>query len=417
METLIIDGGRLKQSTFDKIGDGQPYGQVLLSEGEYVADTPYKLNDCTTITAEKNAVITLQDDADPKKFQPQIPIFGQKNNTIRDVILENIVFFGNRDNQDATPPWRGHDGKGAPVRYGQGYHNLAGFTNSKNITVRGVTIKHSLGDGLRLKYCDGAKYYQNRVIECGHDGLYAENGANVLAWENYTELRVNSAIRLRGITNGRICNNSIVNKVGGASTGPGIQIENSTETGTSDNILVENNYVSGNWGPAMWVIGTKNPATNAAKNLTIRKNVFFNCGLNRNLAGVSGISMDGWTQVKIEENLFDSCKGYGVMIGPYRAGSAGTGYTAEIINNKFKNIQKSDTEGTASGTAIANLIPKKYKITSIKNIFDGNYRNYYNVKGEGDRFGKPSIVMLSCAEDQVQAVKKAAGENPLYRRS
>jgi hypothetical protein len=417
METLILDEGTLKQSTFNKIGYGQPYGKVLFSEGDYTADTPLKLNSGTIITAEKNAVITLRDNVDPNKFKPMVPVFGQVESSIKDVVIEKVAFNGNRDNQEATPAWRGHSGTEEPKRHGQGYHNFIGFTNGDNITVRGITVKHTLGDGARLRYSNNIKYYNNTVIECGHDGLFCDNGENVEAWGNYTELKVNSAIRFKEIKNGRIHDNTIYNKVAGASTGPGIQLEVSTAKGTSSDILVENNIISGNWGPAMWVIGTTNPSPTAAQGLTIRKNTFYNCGLNRSLAGVSGVAVDGWTKVLFEDNLFDSCHGYGVLIGPYLASSAGKGYTVELRNNKFKNTLRSTIEGTASGTAIANLIPSKYTVKSIGNIFDENVRDYYNVKGEGDRFGKPSIVVLTCTEDQIPDIKKAAGENPIFRRS
>lgn len=416
MDTLVLYDGKLKQSTFEKVGYGRPYRKVLFSEGDYIADTPLKLYSGTIVTAEDNAIITLRDDANPDKFKPMVPVFGQVEKEIRDIIIEKITFNGNRDNQDATPVWKGHSGVENPKRHGQGYHNLAGFTNCKNIIMRNVTIKHTLGDGLRLKNCNGAYFYDNTVIEVGHDGFYADSGSNVGAWGNYTELRVNSAVRLKEIHHGRIYNNTIINKVAGASTGPGIQLEVSTKTGTSSDIQVENNYISGNWGPAMWVICTTNPSTYAAQNLIIRGNTFYNNGLNRNLAGVSGISIDGWHKVLVKDNIFDSCKGYGVMFGPYRASSTGTGYEAELRNNFFKNIQKSTVEGTASGTAIANLIPSKYKVSSKNNIFDGNYRNYYNVKGEVDRFGKPSLVFIKCTEDQIPDIEKAAGENPIFRR-
>jgi len=416
MDTLVLYSGLLKQATFDKIGYGQPYSSVLLTEGNYTVATPLKLRSGTRITSEKNAVISLVDNANPTLFQPMIPIFGQAENTIRDIILENFTYYGNRDRQDATPAWQGKTGKEAPKRHGQGYHNLAGFTNCENIIMRNVTIRHTLGDGLRLKNATGAFFYENNVVEVGHDGFYVDCGNNVGAWGNYVELKVNSAIRYRGVHQGKIYNNKIINKVAGASTGPGIQLEVSTSTGTSSGILVENNSISGNWGPAMWVICTTNPSTNAAKDLTIRGNTFSNCGLNPNISGVAGVNVDGWTNIKIENNVFDSCKGYGLMFGSYITSSAGSGYTAEVRNNIFKNTQKSAMEGTASGTAIANLSPSKYSISSINNTFINNFRDYYNVKGEGDRFGNPSLVLIRCAEDKVSEIMQAAGDNTVFRK-
>lgn len=418
METLILSEGTLRQSTFDKIGSGQRYNRVLFTEGKYTVDTPLKLNDGTIITAEKNVLITLKDNVNPNVFKKMVPIFGQKNSTIRDITIENIGFFGNDQNQDATPTWRGHSGTASPTRTGQGYHNFIGLKNGANITIRGIYVKKTLGDAARLTNCKGVRYYNNTVIECGHDGLYVDGGSDVEAWGNYTELRTNSAIRLRHVHYGHVHGNQTYNKVGGLASSPGFQFEVSHTSLTSSNILVENNYFEGTYGPAIWIISRLNPSVNAASKITIRKNTFYNCGNMKHISGVGGLTIDGWNDIQILDNTFHSCKGYGVVFGPYVSGavSAGKGYKAELRNNLFKDTQKSVTVGPGSGAAIANLIPDKYTVKSIDNIFDGNFRNYYNVTGEGDRFGKPCQVFITCKDDQLTTIKKAAGEFQIFRR-
>jgi hypothetical protein len=416
METLEISGGTLKQSIFDKIGNGNQYQRVLFTDGSYYVDTPIKLNDGSIITFEKNALLTLKDNVDPDLFKPMVPIFGQKKSTISDITFEDVNFFGNKDNQERTPPGSPH-GDNAPQRWGNGYHNLIGLTNGSNIVIEGTRLKYTLGDGARLTNCNKVKYYNNNIIECGHDGLYVDGGSDIEAYNNYTELRVNSAIRFRHVSNGRAYNNEIYNKVGSAASSPGIQIEISTSGAVSNNIVIENNYIAGTQGPGIWVIGTANPSTTAAQNLLIQKNTFFDCGNIRGQYGTGGIVADGWTKLKIIENEFKSCKGYGVLFGSYvSAASSGKGYTAEVLNNYFEKIRPSYWQGTASGTAIANLIPNKYTVAAIGNRFYDNTKNYYNVVGQEDRTGKPCQVFITCTEDQIPAIKKAAGNNPIYRR-
>lgn len=430
MKILTVTSGTLTQKLFDKVGEGQPYQSLFLKKGEYLAVSPYKLNDGTILSGESGAVIKLMKHADPQVFKSMVPVLGQKNSSIKNIVLENISFLGDKDNQD--------------VPHGKGFHNFAWFQNASNVTFRNVTVQDTQGDGLRIKNGDGVYYYKNNVIRCGHDGLYVDGGRNVEAWGNYTELRTNSAIRLRHVHGGHIHHNTVINKVKGAASSPGFQIEVSDVKQTGSNIRIESNSIVGTYGPGIWAICTKNGARTAAAGLTIQNNFFQDCGNMTHISGVGGVVCDGWTDVKIWDNTFENCKGYGVLFGKYIESllSAGSGYTADVRYNVIINTKKSATAGTGSGAGVANLLTGKYTVTAGENYHFNNVLNYYNVTGTGDIIpGQPpelppmpgtdpeepgpgeepgeerkkTLVFITCKESQVSEIQNLITD-PVYRR-
>ena len=59
MKKLTATSGTLTQKLFDKVGEGQPYQSLFFKKGEYLAVSPYKLNDGTILSGEPGAVIKL----------------------------------------------------------------------------------------------------------------------------------------------------------------------------------------------------------------------------------------------------------------------------------------------------------------------------------------------------------------------
>lgn len=371
MATLSLSPGSFKQSTFDKVGDSFQYDTIHLKTGAYTASLPYQLNSGTTITADPGATITLIPNASESLFPSMRPIFGQVEKTIQDIDISGLTIDGNSGRQT--------------VPSGKGYHNAFWFQRSENINIHDLTIQNSQGDGLRITDGKNITFARNKVLRCGHDAVYCDKADTVDVFNNYVELRVNSGCRLRHTQNGHVYNNYIINKNGGAASSPGMQIEVSTAGMTSKNILIENNEIRGTWGPGIWVIGRENSNISAASGLTIRNNLFVDCGnmdgSYHHIPGVGGIVADGWNDLDVSYNTFDKCLGYGVSLGPYvSATPAGKGYSAKIYRNIITNTQKSNEVGTASGAAVANLVPDRYVDVEVyENCTYGNVRNYYGV--------------------------------------
>lgn len=385
MAVLILTAGILQQSTFSKVGKDLDYDTVYFTKGEYIVNKPIMLNPGTTLTGDRRiknsrgividrgAVITLVANASKSIFSEGTPIFGQITKTIRDIIVENIGFNGNADNQ--------------LVSHGDGYHNFIGLNYGTNITIRNVWIESTQGDGARLTDCSKIQYYGNEVYGCGHDGFYGERCSEIDAYNNTTYLRSNSALRCKDSSHVAFHNNFIYRTDEfEPAYSPGIQIQISGKGKTSTDIEVFENYVSGTLGPAVWAVGFTNVSSSAGSDLNIHHNIFVDCGhmpAANKISGVGGIACDGWTNVIIKDNTFDKCMGNGILFGSYIGSSAGKGYTAEVSNNIIVGTVKSLYPGAQSGAGIANLIPEKYTVTCKDNNLYGNVHDYVNVKGTG----------------------------------
>lgn len=410
MSTLKLSAGTLKQSTFDMVGDGKTYDELKFLAGAHTINTPIELNSGTTLSAEADAWIYLQKNVALKTFPSQTPLFGQTGSTIKDIVIDGLNINGNGANQLSET--------------GDGFHNCFGFKGCSNIEIKNMQIKDTLGDGARLTNATGVYFYKNNIYQCGHDGLYVDGGSNIQAYNNTVGLRTNSAVRIRHAKNAKIYNNTIKNVSGGLGTGPGIQLEVSSTSGTLSDITVENNTFQNTYAPGIWAICRLNTSTNAAKGLTIRGNTFSNCGLmTSQLSGTGGIACDGITDVLIEKNVFENCKGYAVLFGQWvKVSSAGSGYKATVRYNKISGQTAGIISGTATGTAIANLLPAKYTVTAYGNTFNNNVRNLYNVTeisdpGDSEEDTEDSnettdtgaVIECECPTSSLETIKKIAG--------
>ncbi len=381
MDVLTLSPGTLKQATFDRVGKDLEFDSVFLKSGTFIADHPIQFNDGITVTADPldKPLIKLKDNVDPNIFKKMVPIFGQKKDTAKDILVENVVFFGNDTNQLDTPTWDGQTGVTDNTRRGQGYHNWIGLKNASNITIRGTKVYKTLGDGARLTNCRGIEFYNNEVDECGHDGLYVDGGYSIEAYKNKFNLRTNSAIRLRHTHGAHAYDNYVNGMMNGISTGPAFQVEVSAASATLSDVVIENNYVENCYGPAVWAVSRLNASVDAAKDVTIRNNTFLKCGKTPNLVNCGGITALGINNLKIESNIFRDCSGAGVIFSNYLTSAASKGYKAEVINNTFENITRSKTLFTGSGAAICNLLPATHQVYAQGNTFINNYMNLYNV--------------------------------------
>lgn len=407
MATLNLTPGTLQRSTFLTVGYGEHYSEVDFSPGIYKVSTPLKLLSGAKLTksAEKGEVeIVLTPGLSLETWKSMTPVFGQVNSSIKDVTVENIGFDGTSDKQKAP--------------LGKAYFNLIGLRNGTNINVNHLRVHDTCGDVARLTNCSMVRYKENDVRRCGHDGLYADGGYDVEADNNYTEIRTNSAVRLRHVKKGRVRNNKVINKVGGAASCPGFQAEVSDKKLGSSDLLFEGNEVYDTRGPGAWVVATTNDEPDSATGITFRNNTFTNCGnmdsSYHHLPGVGGIVFDCWDKILVENNIFKDCLGYGVLFGDYAgAGDVGSNLTATIRHNQFIGTKKSNTVGEGSGSAIANLKPNRYTVTAQGNYYSGNVRDLYNVVEIPDtvNVGKPTKLLVICKQADEQEITDS-----LYRK-
>lgn len=413
-----IDSSSKLQALIDKIGN-TPTEYVFSEDNEIEVSSPIRIYPSCVVSGN-GMTFRLKDKVPTSIFPTMTPILGAKKSGGDGYYFSGLCFDGNSNNQLSST--------------GKGFHNFIGLTNATNISIRGCHIHDTLGDGARLTNVKNVTWEGNRVLRCGHDGLYADGGENVEALWNYTELRTNSAIRYRHVQNGYIHHNTTINNVSGQASSPGFQIENSTAGRSSSNIIIENNTTKNTFGPGIWVIGTVNTVPNAASGLTIQNNIFDACGQMRHISGVGGIVCDGWDNVSIQKNEFTNCMGYGVLFGKYvNVTSMGQGYLATVQENRFVGTKKGYVEGTASGTALCNTIPTKYAVEARGNIFSGNFNDLYNVSEmpavqepqepsepsvPSEPLGsRPTLLEINCSDSQFEELQKnELFKNILYKR-
>lgn len=376
---LTLTPGTLQQSSFSKCGDGCKYDGIELTttgtKTAYTARLPITLNPGTTISGDGKATVQLVTKADPTIWKPSIPVFAFSGD---DYLFENFIFDGLSSKQSV--PW------------GKGYHNLFGGSKASKVTIQGMTIQNSMGDGARIIDSKDINFVKNKVYGIGHDGFYVERCTGVEAVENTIYTRIDAALRCRGSSDVTFRNNWIYSTSKYTPrTGPGIiaQIDE-TAGSASKNVQIFENWIEGCEGPGMWIVTHSYDYTKASS-IEIYRNVVKACGqmqaVNK-LAGVAGICLDGWN-AEVYDNTIDACYGAAIRIGNYITTSKGAGYKVNIGGNILTGTKKASYKDKYSGIGLVNLL-SNHEITVDGNCFYGNVAgDYYGVKPAGSILKNP----------------------------
>ena len=366
MTTLTLKPGTSTgiQKALAKTGtlNGVPlqYDQIHFTKGTYTINSLMYLNSNTKLTCDSGVIWKLADNC--INFGEQVPILGQKEESIKGLDISGIEYNGNYSKQLKTPD-----------DHGIGFGNFIGLKNVSDSVFHQMYIHDTEGDGFRIENGTNLDFAYNRGSMGGHDFYHLFKCSNVQFYNNLVDMRANNAIRVRSSNNIYIYDNVINGTT--LAYAPAIQLENIVASCTSSNIYIFNNLIKGTLGPAIWMTGQGIKDTNAAKNVLISNNLILNCGkmpAATKKSGVGGIVLDGWDNVRIEYNTIDGCFGYGIMIGEYIGTSSGTGYKAVIRRNIITNTKPALYKGNASGTGICNLLDSKFIIEADCNCVWNN---------------------------------------------
>lgn len=205
------------------VADNSGYTTVhLKGPFTYVINDTLLIGSNTILEGDSNAVLKLANNAGWVVMKPLIKQMSNSGNN-------NIVIrgFEVNVNHDGNPYLA--DGKTLLAK-GKGYYNVMYFTDCKNVTVCNMYMHDGHGDGLRIKYGENIKFYNNTIYKLGHDGLYAIQCQNVEAWGNTITCRTNSGLRIWNSNHVKFHDNLIDSFYHWSAGGPGIQIEKSTGT-------------------------------------------------------------------------------------------------------------------------------------------------------------------------------------------
>gem|GEM_PF-4486693 len=275
-----------------------------------------------------------------------------------------VNFNGNSEHQGNVPTKNGK-------QWGQGYENFIGFNSENDLEVAYCNFYNNLGDGLRAVNSKNIRFHHNTASKGGHDLFFAIRSEGVRVYDNYIEPRINSAIRLMDVNHARIYSNTIryVPKYNGSryDAGPSIQIQH--DIGVMSDIEVCDNFVYDSRGPGLWLVGK----TSGNEELWLHHNVFYRSGSNSGIYWVGGIIASGYTNAKIENNVFD-----GSYLGAIVYYAVNSEWATSAYNELNANVFTDSIAGTYNNTGgygILNQI-REQKIASSKNCF------YHNQAGD-----------------------------------
>lgn len=384
-ETYYAEG-TTGQNIQDTINQAESGDTVIVKAGTYTISEQLVVNEGITLKGEvgdDGELLTTLFLEDNSNFDEQEPLLIMKSNSK----VLYMGFNGNSETQKNVPVKRNQ-------RWGNGYHNFIGAYYDDNLEVAYCNFYNNLGDGFRPRSCTNVEFHDNSASKGGHDVLFAIRCENVEAYNNYVELRVNSAFRFMDVSNGAIYNNTIKFEryIDGerSAAGPAIQIQN--DKGEMQNIEVCGNYIYDSWGPAYWIVGK---TSDHAQEVWIHHNVMYNAGGNINIYWVGGVIASGYDNILIENNVFDGSFLGAVNFWAYSSAWA-TKATATLKNNVFVD----SIEGVQSGVGgwgVNNEISKQSVVSEDNCYFNNEAGNTRGCSVSGtDYFTDPRSESTSC---------------------
>lgn len=372
-----IDNSKKLQSLIDSRGN-TPTNYIFPEKQDIEINSLLRIYSNTTWTGN-NSFFHLADNA--PNFGAQAPIIGQKSEAITGISINEISYDGNYSNQGNTP----ND-------HGLGYGNLFGFSNITNSVFEKIQVDKNEGDGWRISRGSGLAFQDCSGVDGGHDfiHLYKVSGAEIRG--GTVEIRANNAVRVRS-SNTVVIDGCTYTDYNANAWAPPVQLENIVQGTNCKNIEIKNCTMQNIKGPGIWAISTV--SLGDAAGVSIHNNIFKNCGLIESenyIDGVGGIVLDGFTDIDIENNVFDGCQGNSINFDKYIGNGNIKGCTATVKRNIITNTKKANYPGNISGFGIANVLGN-YTVDCSENCFYGNVSGpYYNVSGRADILSDPLFV-------------------------
>ncbi|AKB15910.1 disaggregatase related repeat-containing protein [Methanosarcina thermophila] len=368
------------------VADNPKYTTVYLKGPfTYVIDDTLLIGSNTILEGDSNAVIKLADNAGWETMKPLIQQMNSYGNN-------NIVIRGFEVDVN-------HDGN-LKVDKGKGYYNIMYFLYCKNVTVCDMHMHDGHGDGLRIKYSENIRFYNNTIDRLGHDGMFAIECQNVEAWNNAITCRTNSALRIWNSNHVKLHDNLINSFYHWSAGGPGIQIEISA--GIMDDIEIYNNTIHNTYGPGIWLFSydTSSATREQGRNVHIHHNIFYSTGTNPSITWVGGIITNGFEDTLIENNVFDSVYHSAIAHMDMTGGSstyapAGDGYTTIVRNNIIVNTLSRTKEPSGTGYGVINYLSGTHTFVLENNcLYNNKAGNYKNCASKSDIYADPLFADL-----------------------
>ena len=379
-------------AALDYVSEHQEYTTVhLKGPHTFWIDEPIYISANTILEGDETAVVKLIDHAN---WQTQFkPLIGQKGTVLTEIMPDQSITTGNIT-------IRGFELNGNRANQtepsGNSYYRMIQLQNCYNVTVNDMYIHNGLADGIILEfgvdlnqnetiYNINSKFYNNRIHNDGHDGIYVGQATNFEIYDNIiTNTRTDAAIRIQNCNKVKIYHNIVGNAPDRQMSGSaGVHVMNYGNVPVDD-IEINYNFFYGNqnWH-GIWLeqltrggAGTLNTHTG----VYIHHNVISQYNL-------AGIGIYGFNNTRIENNLIEiSATDAGITF--YQGDPVNTalsGFTTYVKNNI---IVKNATYGIDNKQSVIHTFVSDY------NCINGNIiGNYHNVTSTTDIYNDP---LLAC---------------------
>ncbi len=341
----------------DSTGGGTVY---LRGPNTYWIDNTLDIGAGTTLTGDSTAEIKLVANAGWSENVPLIANVG----TDDDITITGFTIDGNSQSQSG-------------ISLGDSYYILMYFDGAENIEVSDMRLEWGCSDGLKIRNSNHITFSDNDVYKMGHDAFYAILCSDMVVSGNIVFTRTNGACRLStGAQNAAIYDNTFYSAIVGDSTGPAIELDKTSTTGTTgfDDIEIYNNRVHTMNGAAVWMSASYPDDVVHAKDVHIHHNIFTNVGQYKTNTGYSNaaIVLCSFDNTIIENNVFDD-GGHAAIKWFSRPGRPiqDVTYTTIVRNNIIMNCDDASSV-SGSGVGIWNTDPTHSKFIVQNNDFYNN---------------------------------------------
>ncbi|MCK5736461.1 MAG: right-handed parallel beta-helix repeat-containing protein [Spirochaetaceae bacterium] len=363
-------------AALDFVAGHSEYTTVYLKgPATYWIDDSIYISSDTVLEGDENAVVKLVDHAFWwKKFKPLIgqkgTVFelGIEDGSIRtgNITIRGFELNGNRANQSEPS--------------GHSYYRMIQLQNCYNITINDMYIHSGLADGILTGFLRengpvdiNSRFYNNRIHNDGHDGIYVGNAVNFEIHDNIiTNTRTDASIRVQNCNQFKIYNNIAGNAPDRRISGVAAVHVISYGNKALNDAEIYNNYFFGNqnWH-GIWLERLPNGGEGSLDSHTgvyIHHNVISQYRL-------AGIGIYGFNNTRIENNVIEiSVEESGITFYKGSPGNSISGFQTFLKNNIIiKN----------AGYGIDNRQPAIHRFISDHNCINGNslgtFNNAYSV--------------------------------------
>lgn len=334
---------RTIQQAMEAVAADPQYVAVHLKEGAYELENTTRIPNDIILQGDRNAVLKLKSRVGLPRGKA---LFVAAANPAKNIVIRGFELDGNRSKQSESS--------------GKGYHNGFVINHVTNLTVRDMHIHDSLGDGIKVTDGKDLHFYNNRIVNIGHDCFYLIDVDGVHIHDNpHLSTRTNTTLRLVASKNARIHHNHMNVAVSG------IQIQKGGE-----NIEAHHNRME-NINQGFWLFSRDTDDHIPTRNIHIHHNLIYNAK-NPGYWRVHGINVWGFGDVLIENNVIWDFTVHGISSMKTTSSSrpaADRDGTITIRNNIIGKIRK---DGSGTGYAIRDYLPSHHNFVVKNNCFFDN---------------------------------------------